>query len=328
MVQLLDFRELDFYRKRRRQALKLLLTLFFLPLTLCAEERFSFEQPLMGTLFKITCYAPDKTLAEKAAKEAFAQAEKINAVGSDYIADSELLGLSQKPINTPITVSPLLYQLVSEAKSMAELTKGAYDPTIGPLTKLWRESRRRKAIPEAEILSTALQSFGYTSLLCDEKKQSITLKKSGMRLDLGGIAKGQAADAMLAVFFKYDIPSTSITAGGDVRLGNPPPETKGWQVGVRTFDKNKESSTLTLSNCAVSTSGDLQQSIEINGVRYAHIINPQTGLGLTKPVAATVIAPTATQSDALATACCVLTPEKAQGLIQKIPHCTLHLPKP
>jgi thiamine biosynthesis lipoprotein len=152
------------------------------------------------------------------------------------------------------------------------------------------------------------------------------MKKAGMRLDLGGIAKGQAADAMLAVFFCYDLPSTSITAGGDVRLGNPPPGAKGWQVGVRTFDKNKETATLTLANCAVSTSGDLQQSIEINGVHYAHIIDPATGLGLTKPVAATVIAPTATQSDALATACCVLTPDAAKKLISRIPQCILHLP--
>jgi thiamine biosynthesis lipoprotein len=132
---------------------------------------------------------------------------------------------------------------------------------------------------------------------------------------------------MLAIFIKYDLRSTSITAGGDVRLGDPPPGKKGWQVGVRTFDKNQDSSTLTLANCAVSTSGDLQQRIEIDGISYAHIINPQTGLGITKnPVAATVIAPTATQSDALATACCVLSPEKAQALMQKIPHCTLHLP--
>lgn len=306
--------------------MKLLLSLLLFPYFLFAEERFSFEQPLMGTLFKITCYAPNKTLAEKAAKEAFAEAEKINEVGSDYIADSELLGLSKKSIDAPIAVSPLLYQLVSEAKQMAELTDGAYDPTIGPLTKLWRESRRRHALPTDAVLAAAKTSTGHQHLVCDSSSKSLIMKQEGMRLDLGGIAKGQAADAMLAVLIKYDIPSTSITAGGDVRLGNPPPGDKGWQVGVRTFDKNKETATLTLANCAVSTSGDLQQSIVINGIHYAHIIDPATGLGLTKPVAATVIAPTATQSDALATACCVLTPDAAKKLISRIPQCILHLP--
>lgn len=306
--------------------MKLLLSLLLFPIFLFAEERFSFEQPLMGTLFKITCYAPNKTLAEKVAKEAFTEAEKINELGSDYIADSELLVLSKKPIDAPIAVSPLLYQLVSEAKQMAELTDGAYDPTIGPLSKLWRESRRRHVLPTDAVLASAKASTGHQHLICDSSSKSLIMKKAGMRLDLGGIAKGQAADAMLAVFVRYDLPSTSITAGGDVRLGNPPPGAKGWQVGVRTFDKNKETATLTLANCAVSTSGDLQQSIEINGVHYAHIIDPATGLGLSKPVAATVIAPTATQSDALATACCVLTPDAAKKLISRIPQCILHLP--
>jgi thiamine biosynthesis lipoprotein len=171
-----------------------------------------------------------------------------------------------------------------------------------------------------------MASSGYKHLSCDTATRTVTLGIAGMRLDLGGIAKGQAADAMLAVFFQHKLMSTSITAGGDVRLGNPPPGQKGWAVGVRTFDKEKDGSTLILANCAVSTSGDLQQAIEIDGIRYAHIIDPITGLGLTRPVAATVIAPSAAQSDALATACCVLKQEQARVLIQRIPGCTLHLP--
>ena len=307
--------------------MKTLFSLFVIPCTLLADECYQFQRPLMGTEFKITTYAPTKAQAETAAEEAFAEAEKINAVGSDYIADSELLGLSKKPINAPIPVSPLLHRLVSEAKNMAALTDGAFDPTLGPLTKLWRESRRRHTLPTDATLAAAKNASGHQHLACDPYNKTLTLTKLGMRLDLGGIAKGQAADAMLAVFIKYDLHSTSITAGGDVRLGDPPPGKKGWQVGVRTFDKNQESSTLTLSNCAVSTSGDLQQRIEIDGISYAHIIDPQTGLGLTKnPVAATVIAPTANQSDALATACCVLPPAAAKKLISRIPECILHLP--
>lgn len=306
--------------------MKTLFSLLFIPCTLLADECYQFQRPLMGTEFKITTYAPTKEQAETAAKEAFAEAENINAVASDYIADSELLGLSKKPINTPIPVSPLLHRLVSEAKNMAALTDGAFDPTLGPLTKLWRESRRRHTLPTDATLAAAKNASGHQHLVCDPQNKTLTLTKPGMRLDLGGIAKGQAADAMLAVFIKYDLRSTSITAGGDVRLGDSPPGKKGWQVGVRTFDKNQESSTLTLANCAVSTSGDLQQRIEINGVHYAHIIDPATGLGLTKPVAATVIAPTATQSDALATACCILTPDAAKKLISRIPQCILHLP--
>lgn len=308
--------------------MRALLTWLMLSHLLLADERFDFERPLMGTMFRISSYAPSRDVAQKAAEAAFAEAEAMNAVASDYIADSELLGLSKKTVGEPIVVSPRLFSLVSQARAMAELTDGAFDPTLGPLTKLWRESRRRQKLPAPATLAQARQSSGYRLLACDADQRTITLKAAGMRLDLGGIAKGQAADAMLAVFFQHQLPRTSITAGGDVRLGDPPPGQKGWAIGVRTFDREEDSSTLTLANCAVSTSGDLQQAITIDGIRYAHIIDPQTGLGLTRPVAATVIAPTAAKSDALATACCVLPPKKARDLIKKIPGCTLHLPGP
>ena len=303
----------------------LLIWLAFSPL-LIADERYEFERALMGTLFRIQTYAPSREAAQKAADAAFAEAEAINAVASDYIAGSELLGLSKQKAGEPITLSARLFPLIEQAHSLAQITGGAFDPTLGPLTKLWRESRRRHKVPDPHALATARKASGHHLIICDPVQRTLTLKTPGMRLDLGGIAKGQAADAMLAVFFQHQLKSTSITAGGDVRLGDPPPAHQGWSVGVRTFDREKDSTTLVLSHCAVSTSGDLQQSIEIDGIRYAHIIDPQTGLGLTRPVAATVIAPTAAQSDALATACCVLAPENARALIAKIPGCTLHLP--
>lgn len=303
-----------------------LLTWLMFSHLLIAEERYEFERPLMGTLFRIQTYASSREEALKAASAAFAEAEAINETASDYIADSELLSLSKKPVGAPLPVSSRLFSLIAQARDMAELTGGAFDPTLGPYTKLWRESRRRKQLPSDDMLKLARGSCGYQRLNCDRNNSTITLQVSGMRLDLGGIAKGQAADAMLAVFFRHKLPSTSITAGGDVRLGAPPPMQKGWNVGVRTFDRNKDSETLVLSHCAVSTSGDLQQAIEINGKRYAHIIDPLTGLGLTRPVAATVIAPTAAQSDALATACCVLPQHKARDLIKAIPGCSVHLP--
>jgi thiamine biosynthesis lipoprotein len=304
-----------------------LLTWLMFSHLLIAEERYEFERPLMGTLFRIQTHATSRQVAQKAVDAAFAEAEAINEVASDYIADSELLDLSKKPAGQPVAVSPRLFSLIEQARAMAQITDGAFDPTLGPLTKLWRESRRRQQLPSEDVLKLARCASGYQRLNCDRNNSTITLQVSGMRLDLGGIAKGQAADAMLAVFFRHNLQSTSITAGGDVRLGAPPPGQKGWTVGVRTFDRHKDSATLTLSHCAVSTSGDMQQAIDINGKRYAHIIDPQTGLGLTRSVAATVIAPTAAQSDALATACCVLPQQKARELIKTIPGCSVHLPE-
>ena len=267
----------------------------------------------MGTRFTISCYFDDRNRAEAAANAAFDEAERINQVASDYIADSELLGLLKHPVGEPVTVSALLFQLITEAYDIAEKTGGLFDPTLGPLTQLWRESRRRKTLPEPNRLAADRAACGWQHLILNAENRTVAFMKPAMRLDLGGIAKGQAADAMLTEMNKRGIRSSCITAGGDVRLGDPPPNTSEWRIEVRTPEKEK-SKVLLLANCAVSTSGDLHQFIEIAGTRYSHIIDPATGLGLTHGRSATVIAPTATVSDALATASCVAPAERAKDL--------------
>ncbi len=257
----------------------------------------------MGTLFNIKTYTEDESLAEKATKEAFAVADKINSVASDYLADSELLSFSKLPHGKPHFVSETLFPLLLQAQYFAAETAGNFDPTLGPLTRLWRESRRRKSLPDESALAAALASSGYKKLFLDERARTLTFTAPGMRLDLGGIAKGQAADAMLTVFKNHGLTRTSITCGGDVRVGDPPPDKNHWTIGVKSSGKPKQP--LNLVNAAVSTSGDLHQFIEIGGQRYSHVIDPRTGLGLTEPRTATIIASTAAESDARATAACV-----------------------
>jgi thiamine biosynthesis lipoprotein len=278
-----------------------------------APGKFTFERGIMATRFAITCYDADSEKAKTAAQAAFDAAEKINQVASDYIADSELLELTKHPSGQSVATSPLLFKLISEAYGFAKKTDGRFDPTLGPLTKLWRESRRQKALPDDTVLAQARSVIGWKNLTLDTRLSTIVFAKNGMRLDLGGIAKGQAADAMLAVMADKGISRCCITAGGDVRLGDPPPGAEGWNVQVHA-QENGAGRLLTLSNCAVSTSGELHQFIEIGGTRYSHIIDPATGLGLTRTTAATVIAPNATTSDALATACCVASPDISEKM--------------
>jgi len=280
------------------------------------DSRFTFERGLMGTRFAITCHGADEAAAKAAADAAFERAEEINAVASDYIAESELLRLSEKT-GQAVKVSPLLYELLVNSIEMARRTEGRFDPTLGPLTKLWRETRRVGKLPSNETLATARAACGWHLLELDPSNHSVLLKNPGMRLDLGGIAKGYAADAMFEVMKSKGFRSTCIAAGGDLRLGDPPPGKSGWSVGLRTLDKEKTSGELELSNCAVSTSGDLQQAVEIDGTRYAHIIDPKTGLGLTRHFAVTIVAADATTSDALATAACVADPREAAVLAKQ-----------
>lgn len=279
-----------------------------------AADLVKLTRPLMGTLFSVQCHAGDRPQALAAIEAAFARAEAINAVASDYIADSELLALTRHSVGQPVPVSELLFALLLEARGFAEKTGGLFDPTLGPLTRLWRESRRRGTLPAADILEQAKQASGWQHFTLDPERRTAAFHRPGMRLDLGGIAKGQAADAMLAEMVTHGLKQVCITAGGDVRIGDAPPGRDGWRIGVKTFDNQAASRALVLANAAVSTSGDLHQGIDIGGVRYSHIIDPTTGLGMTRRSAATIIATNSTTSDALATACCIAKPEAAKEL--------------
>ena len=196
----------------------------------------------------------------------------------------------------------------------AEITGGRFDPSVGPLTKLWRESRRRGRLPDATTLAKARAACDWRSLKLDTTTRSVTLEKPDMRLDLGGIGKGFAADAIYDILRDCGFPISCVAAGGDLRLGDPPPGKTGWKVGLITLRKNHLSGEITLACCGISTSGDLQQFVEIDGVRYSHIIDPATGLGMTRQLAVTIIAADATTSDALDNAACLAGPDDAAVL--------------
>jgi FAD:protein FMN transferase len=294
------------------------LILIALTTTVFAQEKHSFSRPMMGTTFSIVCYADNRESAEKAVQEAFVKAIEVNTVASDYDPNSEIRLVSQKAINTPHVLSPLLFELLTHARWVAERTNGAFDPTLGPLTKLWRETSAKRHLPQPETLAAARQACGWKHFSLNAETKTITLHRKDMAFDLGGIAKGYAADVMLDSLTAAGIPQALVTAGGDVRIGDPPPGRAGWNVAVTTFNAGKHDKILTLANAAVSTSGDLHQSIEIAGVKYSHILDPATGLGLTARSAATVIADQGKQSDPLATAACVLG-NKAHTELQQIP---------
>lgn len=280
-----------------------------LPAALATETRHVFERPLMGTRFSITCHGPDEAAARKAAAAAFAAGEEVNRIASDYLADSELMRL---PTGQATKVSPRFGELLAASFRFAAATDGAFDPTLGPLSKLWRETRRTRQLPTPEVLARARDASGWKHATWDGT--ALLLEKPGMQLDLGGIAKGFAADRMLAVMVEAGFPRTCIAAGGDLRLGDPPPGKTAWRIGLQTFDEDEPEEVVELANCAVSTSGDLHQHVEIAGKRYSHILDPATGLGLTGRIAVSVIAKDAATSDALATAACVAGAGKAEAL--------------
>lgn len=294
-----------------------------------AMERFSFERPLMGTRFSVVCYAEERETVEKAVEAAFAKAKEVNDVASDYLPGSELSLLSAKKVGEPVSLSPLLFDLLAHSRRIAEATQGAFDPTLGPMTKLWRETRASDRLPDPATLAAARACSGWRHFTLDPQAHTITLLRENMAFDLGGIAKGYAADLMLETLAAAGLRQALVTAGGDIRVGAAPPGREGWNVALKTFDVSKNEEILTLSNAAVSTSGDLHQSVEIEGVSYSHILDPSTGLGLMRRVAATVVADQAKISDSLATAACVLGADGILSLrtINGVREVKVHSPK-
>lgn len=282
-------------------------------------RRLTYEEKHMGVLVKFTLYAQDRAIANKAAREAFDRIAEIDRKMSDYNPDSELRRLSdQTKPGEAVRVSRDLFFVLEHAQELSKQTDGAFDVTVGPVVRLWRRARRQKQLPDADRLKEALNAVGYRKVKLDKDRRTVTLTHSDMRLDLGGIAKGYAGDAALEVFRKHDLPRVMIDAGGDLVVGEAPPEKAGWRVGIAPLEKvdGPLSRILKVKNAAVATSGDAFQFVEIDGTRYSHLVNPKTGLGLTVRSSVTVIAPTGMEADSLASAVSVLGPEAGLKLIE------------
>ena len=274
--------------------------------------RFGFTRYLMGTEVKILLYAADSTEAAGAAEQAFDHISELNEQLSDYLIDSEVSRLS-KTRGQPIAVGENLWNVLFTGQRIAQAAEGSFDVTVGPLTLLWRKAMRRATLPDSIELANALAAVGYRFLELDAISRTVQLNGENMRLDLGGIAKGYAADEALKTLIKLDFASAAVDIGGDIALGNAPPDSDGWSVEV--FDLNTENEfeteKLSLENCGIAVSGDTYRYLEYEGIKYSHIINPRTGYGVEHERRVAVIAPSAMIADAWASAYSVMAWESA-----------------
>jgi thiamine biosynthesis lipoprotein len=271
----------------------------------------------------VVLYAADKPTAKKAADAAFARVAELDGIMSDYKKDSELILLCKKfatAVGEPVKVSDDLFTVLQKADELSRKCDGAFDVTVGPVVQLWRLARRTQEIPDPKEFAAARAKVGYKLVKLDPKKKTVQLLTPGMQLDLGGIAKGYAADEALKLLReKFGIKQALVAASGDITCGDPPPGKSGWSVEIAPIAKSQKPRTLTLANAAVSTSGDLEQFVEIKGVRYSHVLDPRTGLGLTGRRSVTVIAPNGTTADSMTKAVSVLPPEQALKLVEETP---------
>ncbi len=318
----------------------------------------------MGVPFVAAFYACDEAVANQAITAVWARIEHLNTLMSDYDSSSELMRLCRDSgPGKPVAVSRELFFVLNKAAEVSAASDGRFDVSVGPLVKLWRRARRQKELPDAKQLEAARELVGWRNIKlittatsrnnqasrvasapgrrsdADKSPEadalriagecswgSVELLQPGMKLDLGGIAVGYAGDEALKVLRQHGISRAIIDGSGDIVLGDPPPGETGWRIGIASLREPDAppKQFVRLANCSISTSGDAFQFVELNGQRYSHIVDPRTGLGLTRRSSVTVIAPDGITADSLATAVSVLGPERGLMLIESQP-CTAAL---
>lgn len=346
-------------RKARRVCTILLFALLVKPATAqAAEQPLEAVEPHMGTLVRIKLFAADEHQARSSFRAAFDRIAQLDAILSDYKPESELNRLCRAPAGRPVAVSEDLFRVLAASQELAVQTGGAFDVTLGPVIRLWRQARKENRLPGAAALQEASTRCGYRKMHLDAQQRAATLDEPGMQLDLGGIAKGYAADAALEILRGRGIRSALVAISGDIVCGDPPPGKRGWKIAAdplpEKVSRNRGTVTsatrksrgisvdlparltvpdfltpsepgagfapvLELSNAAISTSGDAQQHLDAGGERYSHIIDPATGQGITSGIGVTVIAPRGMQADGLATAVSLLGVERGIKLIDEQP---------
>lgn len=283
--------------------------------------------PTMGTRYAVKLVQPDDSFDRDAlARQIEDLLRAINASMSTYLPDSELSRLNDFPAGEPYTVSKELMSVLSRSEDLVESTGGAFDPTVGPVVDLWGFGPRTiQKRPTEDMVQAALSQVGWQEHLRLDLSASTVLKTSpDVRVDLSAIAKGYAVDQVLAVVRNAGVEHALVEVGGELRaMGfRDPARASSWRVGIESplpSDSGlRAHRIMPLPDRAVATSGDYRNYYEVDGVRYSHTIDPQSGRPVThRGASVTVVATDCATADALATALLVMGPDAGFGWAER-----------
>lgn len=309
-------------RRQMRNSSFLILRHFFTValLSVCATDVLaawhSESADKMGTRVQIELWHDDADDATRLIQAGMAEFDRIEAAMSTYRDDSEITRINEAAAGGPVKVGGELFELIVRALELSELTGGSFDITYDSVGQLY--DYRGNSRPGEDAIRQNLAKINYRLVELDAEASTVRFATPGVRINLGGIAKGYACEAVIAMLRDRGVTNALVSAGGDTRLlgnrGNGP-----WLVGIRDpDDKNGVVTRLALDDEAVSTSGDYERFFDEDGVRYHHILNPSTGRSAGELRSVTVIGPDATMTDGLSTSVFVLGPTEGLALIERL----------
>lgn len=255
----------------------------------------------MGTLCEIEVYDADAARADAAMARALDEMARVDRLLSNYRPDSELSVMNREAARAPFHASDELFAFVETSRRFYERSRGAFDPTVGPLVRAWGFFTHHPARPGADAIARARAESGFDKVRLDARAHTVVYTVAGLEIDPGGIGKGYAADRASDVLRQAGITSALVSTGGSTldAIGHPP-DRAGWRIAVKDpLDPAKPYGYVDLRDASLSTSGVSEQFVRDGGDRYAHVFDPRRGEPMEGMCQATVIAPTGTESDAL-----------------------------
>jgi len=300
---------------------KLFLFVMLISYVTTAQQIYKRDLNLMGCGFDITVVANSEKEANVFIDEAVAEIQRIEALISSWKPSSQTSLINQNAGNKPVQVDDELFQLIKRSLAISKISDGAFDISFAAIDKVWEFNGQEANIPEPEEISASVAKIGYKYIQLDEKKSSVYLTKKGMKIGFGAIGKGYAADQAKNLLIKNGVTSGIINASGDMNTWGKQPNGKAWKVAITNpLDTTKNYGLFELENNAVVTSGNYKKYLTINGERYAHIIDPRTGMPTRGILSVTVFASKAEFADALATSVFVMGEDIGLHLINQLPN--------
>ena len=302
-------------------ALVVIVSIFFLyDYNRSAERLYQYHHVTMDTQVELLLLENSNHKAEQVSNAVFAEMERLENIFSRSLQESEISLINRSAGVEPASVGHEMLYVATQANYYAQLSEGAFDPTIAPLIDLWGFLGQAYRVPSAAEISAVLPLVNYSLVQIDSRRQSIYLPAKKMALELGGIAKGYIIDRALAMLIAAGVEHAFINAGGDIGLLGSKPGGSPWQIGVRhPGEENKIIAVLPVSGGAVVTSGDYQRAFVEEGIKYHHLLNSRSGMPSRDLISVTIYAETALEADALSTTVFLLGPVEGLALIEKMP---------